>query len=58
MAKSLWVGIYQHDVTLAQQKFETGQDIKAGWIGDPIAMRRANARRSSENVSLFSTDVP
>jgi len=37
MAESLWVGIYQHDVTLAQQKFETGQDIKAGWIGDPIA---------------------
>ena len=30
MAKSLWVGIYQHDITLAQQKFETGQDIKAG----------------------------
>jgi len=37
MAESLWVGIYHHDITLAQQKFETGQDIKAGWIGDPIA---------------------
>ena len=38
MAESLWVGIYQHDITLAQQKFETGQDIKAGWIGDPITV--------------------
>jgi len=44
MAESLWVGIYQHDITLAQQKFETGQDIKAGWIGDPIAALHFIAR--------------
>ena len=37
MAEGLWVGIYRHDVTLAQQKSETGRDIKLGWIGGPIA---------------------
>ena len=36
-ADQLWLGVYQHDITLAQEKFETGQDIKGGWIGDPIA---------------------
>lgn len=35
-ADQVWVGVYQHDVTIAQTKFETGQDIKAGWIGKPI----------------------
>ncbi len=35
-ADQVWAGVYQHDVTLAQIRFETGQDIKAGWIGDPI----------------------
>ena len=36
-ADSIWAGVYQHDITLAQVKFETGQDIKAGWIGTPIS---------------------
>jgi lipid A 3-O-deacylase len=35
-ADDVWVGLYQHDVTIAQTRFETGQDVKAGWIGDPI----------------------
>jgi len=35
-AESLWFGLYQHDVTLAQEKFETGQDIKAGWVGNRL----------------------
>jgi len=32
----LWAGIYRHDITLAQVKFETGADLKIGWIGDPL----------------------
>ena len=35
-ADDVWLGVYQHDVTIAQTRFETGQDIKIGWIGDPI----------------------
>ena len=35
-ADDVWIGVYQHDVTIAQTRFESGQDIKAGWIGDPI----------------------
>lgn len=35
-AEAVWAGVYQHDVVFAQEKFETGQDIKAGWIGDRI----------------------
>ena len=38
-ADDLWIGIYQHDATLAQVGFETGQDLKAGWIGERIALR-------------------
>ncbi len=35
-ADSVWFGVYQHDVTIAQTRFETGQDIKLGWIGDRL----------------------
>jgi lipid A 3-O-deacylase len=35
-ADEVWAGVYQHDVTIAQTRFETGQDIKLGWIGDRI----------------------
>lgn len=35
-ADEVWIGGYQHDVSISQQRFETGQDIKAGWIGDRI----------------------
>lgn len=35
-ADQIWAGVYQHDVTFAQTRFETGQDIKAGWIGERI----------------------
>jgi len=37
----LWVGFYEHDIALAQTRFEDGQDIKAGWIGAPIEALRA-----------------
>lgn len=40
-ADDAWIGLYQHDITLSQTKFETGQDIKAGWIGTPIEGLRA-----------------
>lgn len=36
-ADTVWGGLYQHDVTLSETKFEAGQDIKAGWIGDRLA---------------------
>ncbi|MET1755785.1 acyloxyacyl hydrolase [Novosphingobium sp. RD2P27] len=35
-ADDVWIGVYQHDVTLAQVRFETGQDIKLGWIGETL----------------------
>ncbi len=35
-ADQLWLGFYDHDATFADEKFESGQDIKAGWIGEPI----------------------
>ena len=46
LADELWLGLYEHDITLAQTEFETGQDIKGGWIGDPIAGLRAIGRPS------------
>lgn len=39
-AADLWAGLYRHDVTLAQMKFETGEDLKLGWIGDPLSNLR------------------
>lgn len=46
VADELWLGLYEHDITLAQTKFETGQDIKGGWIGEPIDGLRAIGRPS------------
>jgi len=46
LADDLWLGVYQHDITLAQTRFETGQDLKAGWIGDRIAALRLIGRPS------------
>lgn len=43
-ADDLWLGAYEHDVTLAQVGFETGQDIKAGWIGGRIEALRSIGR--------------
>ena len=45
-ASDLWIGIYQHDVTLSSTKFETGQDFKAGWIGEPTSFLSAIGRPS------------
>ena len=35
-AEELWLGVYDHDVTIAQTSFEGGADLKGGWIGDRI----------------------
>jgi lipid A 3-O-deacylase len=35
-ADEVWAGVYRHDVVLAQSRFEDGEDIKAGWIGERI----------------------
>lgn len=43
-ADQAWVGIYEHDMTFARIRFETGQDIKVGWIGEPIDALRAVGR--------------
>jgi hypothetical protein len=43
-ASEVWLGLYRHDVTLAQEKFETGQDLKIGWIGNPIDRLRVIGR--------------
>jgi hypothetical protein len=45
-ASDLWVGLYQHDISIAQVRFETGQDLKAGWIGDRIDGLRVIGRPS------------
>jgi lipid A 3-O-deacylase len=45
-ADALWLGVYDHDVTLAQTRFETGADLKAGWMGDRIEGLRALGRPS------------
>lgn len=44
LADELWFGLYEHDVTIAQTRFESGQDLKAGWIGDRIDGLRAIGR--------------
>lgn len=43
-ADDIWLGVYEHDVTLAQTRFESGQDVKAGWIGDRTEGLRAIGR--------------
>ena len=35
-ADELWIGVYDHDATFAQTRFEGGADIKAGWIGERL----------------------
>jgi hypothetical protein len=49
-AADLWAGLYRHDITLAQVKFETGEDLKLGWIGDPLDGLRAIGRPSPHVV--------
>ncbi len=44
LADDVWLGVYEHDVTLAQVRFETGQDLKGGWIGERIERFRAIGR--------------
>ena len=43
-ADELWLGLYDHDATISQTRFEGGADIKAGWIGERIGRLRAIGR--------------
>jgi len=43
-ADDVSLGLYQHDVTISGPKFETGADLKGGWIGDRIDGLRAIGR--------------
>jgi hypothetical protein len=36
IADDLWLGLYQHDVTIGGPTFETGADLKGGWISNRI----------------------
>jgi hypothetical protein len=36
-ADTVWVGVYRHDITWSDRKYESGADLKAGWISEPIA---------------------
>jgi len=55
-ADDVWLGVYEHDVTLAQTRFETGQDIKAGWIGPRLEALRAIGRPSPHVLVSKSLD--
>lgn len=55
-ADAVWLGVYRHDVTLAQEKFETGEDIKAGWIGERIEGLRAIGRPAPHMLVSKSLD--
>lgn len=46
LADEIWLGAYRHDITLAQTRFEVGQDIKAGWIGERLDGLRKIGRPS------------
>ena len=35
-ADDVWLGLYRHDVIINEPRYEGGEDIKAGWIGNPI----------------------
>jgi lipid A 3-O-deacylase len=43
-ADQIWLGLYDHDATISQTKFEGGADIKAGWIGERIERLRGIGR--------------
>lgn len=43
-ADEIWLGVYDHDATISQTKFEGGADIKAGWIGERIERFRRIGR--------------
>lgn len=43
-ADELWLGVYDHDATISQTKFEGGADLKAGWIGERIERFRGIGR--------------
>lgn len=54
VADQAWLGLYQHDITTSETKFEDGQDIKAGWIGAPLDRLRAIGRPSPHAIASIS----
>ncbi|WP_380876548.1 deacylase [Sphingomonas sp. DBB INV C78] len=55
-ADMIWIGAYQHDVRLSQEKFESGQDLKAGWIGNPIKALRGIGRPAPHVIISTNLD--
>lgn len=55
-ADDIWLGLYRHDVTLSNVRFESGADLKAGWIGRPIEGLRAIGAPSPH--VLVSVNLP
>jgi lipid A 3-O-deacylase len=45
-AATAWLGLYRHDVTLAQTRFEGGEDLKVGYMGERIDALRQIGRPS------------
>jgi lipid A 3-O-deacylase len=53
LADQVWLGLYQHDITTSETKFENGQDIKAGWMGAPLeGLRKIGAPSPHAIVSI------
>ena len=46
LADDVWLGVYRHDVVLSGPRYEGNEDIKAGWIGNPIDGLRTIGRPS------------
>ena len=49
-ADTLWLGVYRHDITWSDAKYESGADLKAGWISAPIATQLPLIGRPSIHV--------
>ena len=55
-ADEFWLGVYDHDATIAQTRSEGGADIKAGWIGDRIERLRGIGRPAPHVLVSQSLD--
>ena len=55
-ADELWAGFYDHDATFADEKFESGADIKAGWIGERVDALSAIGRPAPHLLASAALD--